>query len=319
MTTTDTPKHYKPPKSRRKTKIFGPVAKRLVTPSHLIEIGRRLFRTKRKDTVFNNSQLSLYANILQSDFLHYGYFEEVSIRPEQTSLEDLRRAQTRYSEKVAGLIINREAPVLDVGAGMGGISRLLSERGFDPVPLTPDKTQIAYLRDQYPDFQLIEGRFQEADWAAWRGRFGTVLTAESFQYIELDEALAAIPEILVATGRWVICDYFRIDDAVERSGHRLEEFRSRVTRSGWKIAHEEDITPHVLPGLAFAHMLGQRFVDPVYRFVLARLERNHPAVKYMFDDILSDQDRRIREGLDIVDPEVFAKQKKYMLFALDRG
>jgi len=319
MTTPSTPRRFKPPKSRRKTKVLRPVAKRLLTPSHFAEFIRRLFRTKRKDTVFNNSQLSLYANILQSDFLHYGYFEDATIRPEQTSLEDLRRAQTRYSEKVVSLIVNREAPVLDVGAGMGGISRLLSERGFEPVPLTPDKTQIAYIREKYPKLRVIEGRFQEADWTQWRGRFGTVLTAESFQYIELDEALTAIPDILSPGGRWVICDYFRIDDAVERSGHRLEEFRRRVTESGWRIAHEEDITPHVLPGLAFAHMMGERFVEPVYRFVLARLERNHPAVKYLFEDVLQAQEQRIEQGLDVVDPAVFPTQKKYMLFALDRG
>ena len=279
---------------------------------------RRLFRKKSKDTAFNNSQLSLYAGILESDFVHYGYFDDPGVEPASLSLEQIRKAQERYSERIIDLLNTNDAPVLDVGAGMGGISRMMMGKGVQPVALTPDRTQIAFLRERHPNLEIIEGRFQSVDWTPHYGRFGTILNAESLQYITLDHAFDLVPRLLRAGGSWLICDYFRVNQSIENSGHRWDQFRDRALADGWSFRHEEDITDHVLPGLGFVHLLGLRFVRPLFDYLDARLERSHPAARYALEDVIVRQDARLEESFISVNPDAFAKQKRYMLVALTR-
>jgi len=301
-----------------KDKIPALIVRRLFSPRHAVETLRRVFWKKKRNTAWNNSQLALYSGILKSDFLHYGRFEP-GTTPESLSIEEITRAQKRYSEKLLELIGPEHQPVLDVGAGMGGISRMLLERGITPVPLTPDRAQIDYISRTYPAVELIPERFQNVDWSGSRDRFGCVLTAESCQYFSLDQAFTTVPSILRPGGRWVVCDYFRRNgSSLEASGHLWSDFRARAEAPGWSVVHEEEITEEVLPGLAYIAMLGERFVHPIYEFLQARLQRNHPALHYLLEDVFALQDERYERGRAIVDPDLFRSEKQYMLVALEK-
>ena len=85
--------------------------------------------TKR---LYDDHRLELYNKILPSDFLHYGFFDDAEIAPEAMSLSSITQGQTRYAELLIDLAGSAADPVLDIGCGMGGLSRMLHDRHFTP-------------------------------------------------------------------------------------------------------------------------------------------------------------------------------------------
>src|SRR4051812_26145264 len=152
--------------AKRKGKItVGQVSRRVVArtlnPRHLVEAAKLQIRRKAHRHSYDDAQLALYSQILPSDFLHYGFFDDPDIRPEDMSLSDIVGAQQRYSELLLDLAGKPTEPVLDVGCGMGGLSRLLRDRGFAPVALTPDRLQAAHVRSALPDVPVIRSKFEQ--------------------------------------------------------------------------------------------------------------------------------------------------------------
>ena len=210
----------------------------MVHPVHLfhaikLQIGRRWEEQARDDP-----QLKLFSGLLPGDFLHYGYFDEPSVPPEELSLNDIARAQLRYAHLVTDRVVDRASPVLDIGCGMGGLIRILRERRFSPVGLTPDRRQLDYIRDTYQDVPVIAGKFEEIPVEGNAGRYGTAITAESLQYLELDRTLPLLDAILKPGGRRVACDYFRKNTALDKSGHEWADFVTRLTKYASKIIYK---------------------------------------------------------------------------------
>ncbi len=292
---------------------------RLLTPAHFLQVWRLERARKRRGTVYDDSQLKFYAEFLPSGFLHYGYFADPYRPPESLSLADLEQAQLDYANKLLDLIRDREAPVLDVGCGMGGLVRLLLQRGHTPVALTPDRNQAAYVHGHYPEVWLIESKFEDLPVEDHAGRYGTIITSESFQYLKLQRALPLIRQMLRPGGRWIICDYFRTDDDYAGSGHLWRDFVSAIGDCGLRIVHQEDITPHVLPTLAYASLLGRRFALPLKNFAVAKLRAKHPGWHYACADALAALDERLLSELEKINPAVFAQHKRYLLLALEAG
>lgn len=64
--------------------------KRAASPHHLRH-ALRLQRNRRKiQTAYDDPQLKLYAQILPQGFLHYGFFDDTQIQPQNISLSTLR-------------------------------------------------------------------------------------------------------------------------------------------------------------------------------------------------------------------------------------
>lgn len=319
--------HHRHPRKLKPGTLAASVAKRLAHPRHLwravtLHHGRKRSRPERQK-VRDDAQLKLISRVLPAGFLHYGYFDDPDRRPEDISLSQLEAAQRRYTELIADQLHVSDAPVLDVGCGMGGLLGVLLGRGFAPaqlVALTPDRWQIAHVRSAYPGVPTVHSRFEELSPAEHRARYGAVVTSESLQYLKLDHALPLLEAALRPGGRWVACDYFRVGEAGvgERSGHRWDEFRARVLAAGWRMEVERDVTPHVLPTLRYIHMWGTRFGLPLLEFGLEKLQRKQPGVHYVVSDALRELDAALRENLEIVNPELFSRSKRYMLLVLTR-
>ncbi|WP_143735372.1 class I SAM-dependent methyltransferase, partial [Neisseria meningitidis] len=160
---------------------------------------------------YGDAQLKLYGEILPGGFLHYGYFDNPDTLPQDISLNDIKRAQRRYAELMVEQIVNRDELVLDIGCGMGGMTKMMLDDGLCPVALSPDKNQIRHIKSQYPDVPTIESKFEMMPVKNRPQKYGTLLTAESLQYLDLDKALPLMDELLLPGGRWIACDYFRLD------------------------------------------------------------------------------------------------------------
>ena len=305
--------------------ILGELLRRTLLPHHIARWLRRRRTHRRVPTVHADAQLLLYSRMLAGDFLHYGYFDDPATPPETISFDALHRAQLRYAEKLMERIDRPDQPVLDAGSGMGGMLGLLRAAGHDVTGLTPDRFQVDHIGRNYPGVTVLHCRFEDllarpAAADRLRRRFGTVIHSESIQYMEPRGTLAVMREILAPRGTWIVADYFRTGaPARNRSGWRLDDFRIRLSTTGFKIVAETDITANVLPTLAFAHLLATRIGLPAVDFAAGKLRAKRPALHYVVENVAERIVATAHESAAVVDPAVFAAHKRYILMTIRRS
>jgi SAM-dependent methyltransferase len=293
--------------------LLKPIIWKFVNPVSLVKIIRLQRNRKKIDRKRDDAQLKLYSQILVGDFLHYGYFDDPKKDPAEMSLNDLYRAQKRYAEIILEKVTNTTDEILDIGCGMGGLTKMMLEKGWKPSALTPDKTQMHYLREKYPDTPKYHCKLEEFPADENIQRYGTLITSESLQYLRLDEALPLMHKILKPGGIWIACDYFRIGDAHEKSGHNWDAFREKLGKYGWEMIDDRDITPNILPTISYVHMLGQRILLPFMNFGIEKFQVKAPGIHYACESAIPKIMDKTDKYMKIVDPEIFVKQKMYRL------
>lgn len=325
-----------PPTRLRGSWILKQILGRALLPHHVVRWIRRRRSHRRVPTVHANAQLLLYNRMLPGDFLHYGYFDDPETRPEEVSFDAVHRAQLRYAEKLLERIDRPGQPVLDAGSGMGGMLDLLRTAGCEVTGLTPDRIQVEYIGRNHPGIPVLHCRFEDmlADVAShrFRGHFGTVIHSESIQYMQPRGVFAVMREILAPGGTWIVADYFRDRGAGdghpaaegprpaprERSGWRLDRFRTQLAANGFEITHETDITANVLPTLGFAHLLASRIGLPAVDFAVDKLRAKRPALHYVVENVAERVRAAARKSTAVVDPAGFAAHKRYLLMTIRR-
>ena len=296
------------------------VAKRILLPNHLFRAVRAQAGRTKKPRWANDPQLALLAEILPGGFLHYGYFDNPDIPAAEISLAAFGRAQDRYAQILADMAEDRNAPVLDVGCGMGGLSRMLRDRGFAPTALTPDGHQAAHIARIYPDIQVIHSKFENLpDPQSHAGRYGTVFTSESLQYLKLPKALPLMGQILRPGGTWIACDMFRTGESRGKGGHNWTDFQAALAEHGWEITYERDITPNVLPTLRLISMFARTMGEPLMEFGVAKLRGKQPGLHYVLEDVLTMVSKVYQHNLAEVCPDEFQATKKYMLLTMRKA
>jgi len=261
-------------------------------------------------------ELELYGAIFGNDFLHYGYFDPIPGSAEEISLADVKRAMDAY----ATLLVSRVHPgerVLDVGCGMGGLLSRRDAAGARPTGLTPNRAHAAHIRERWPHLPLAEGTLEAARSPLLDEPFPAIVNAESFQYVDLESGLSRIAGLLAPGGRWIVIDYYRLQpDTRNRSGHLLADFEAAVGRHGLEIVERVDVTEHCVPSLAYGRLLATRFALPLARFGVEKLFLRQRLLGYLFGDELRGKLDRVR--LDTLDPDVFRREKRYLLFTIQR-
>ena len=229
----------------------------------------------------------------------------------------LYEAQEQYGQNIVDLIRDTESEILDIGCGMGGLLRLMNKQGLKAIALTPDKNQVHHISQTYPN-QILGIRFEDMDVAANKGRFGTVITSESLQYLDQDVSLPMIHTSLNPQGRWIACDYFRTGDAAEKSGHQWESFVEKLNKYGLKITSQRDITPHILPTIGYVNMWATQIGLPIKDFALGKLKVKAPGIHYALEGSLPLIEQKIDKNIKTIDPVEFASKKKYMLLVIEK-
>lgn len=275
---------------------------------------RQLTRQKRSA---KDPELNLYSQILSNDMLHYGYFHHPDVSPETLSIKDVEEAQVQYAQNIIEYVNQKEGPVLDVGCGMGGLAAMLLNNGNQPEALTPDRNQANYIKNQYPEIPCYHAKFEKFE---GHKQYNTIIHSESVQYIKIQDAFDQVDRLLKSNGRWIVVDYFRKNgDTHNKSGHVLEDFKAMVGERGWEIRTEKDITANVLPTLRFINMYAQRFLLPVKEFAFEKLQKKNGWLYYLTGDLRESLDKKLDKELAAVDPELFAKEKQYVLMVIERS
>jgi cyclopropane fatty-acyl-phospholipid synthase-like methyltransferase len=261
-------------------------------------------------------ELTLYGEMFGNNFLHYGYFHDPARDPKTIAFADLLQAMDDY----ASLLVQRVRPgecVLDVGCGMGGLLAKLDAAGAKPTGVTPNLAHAAHIRKTWPHIPLLQSTLEGLTLAqAPAASFDAVINSESFQYIDLDTGMRKLRELLAPGGRWINIDYFRlVPSAKNTSGHMLADFEQAIARHGFTVRERLDVTENVLPALSFAHLLATRIALPMARFGTQKFFLKRPFWGYLFADTARQKIDGIK--LHTIDPDVFRRDKRYILFVLE--
>jgi len=285
-------------------------------PVRIIQAFRYKRAQKRYDRSEFDLELYLYSKILRNGMLHYGYFEDIGIQAGEISIGMMERAQERYAELIVDAIPGTEGRVLDAGCGMGGLTRILNSRNIEVEALTPNKNQIEHIKKTYPAVKTHHCKYESLN---ANDSFDVIIHSESLQYIDLEEAFRKTGKILKDHGRWIITDYFRLSEQGQNtSGHLLSNFKDAVSQQGWTIETQRDITENVLPTLKLIWLYAERFLKPVKHFALEKFRFKKPWLYFMTSDLHERIDKKLEKELSAIDPELFKKEKRYMMYVLKK-
>lgn len=294
--------------------IAWTVVKRLLNVPALLDHVAQVKQARVDGSV--DPELDLYTEIFRNDFLHAGYFDPIPDDPEKVSFHSLKAAMKAYAE----LLVARVTPgqkVLDLGCGTGGLLAMLKAAGAEPTGLTPNPGHAEHIRKSQPGVSVIVSGFESLDLDKYRGAFDVVICSESFHNVPLEVGVRNVREVLKPGGTWVIIDYYRTRiPAYNRSGHPMQAFRDAVEKNGFRLTEEIDVTDNTTPSLAFFHAWSSRIALPMADFAAERYFMKHPVMGYLFGDEFAA--RRGRVKLDALDPQVFARDKRYLLQQFSR-
>lgn len=291
---------------------------RVINPVHLYKIISLNRNKNRVSRTYADEQLKLYSQITPNGFLHYGYFDDVSIDPKEISVGMIYRAQERYAEVLLEKITNQNDEILDVGCGMGGLINMMLAKKLKPVALTPDKTQIQFIKEKYKNTPIYGCKFEDTPQTENANRFGTIITSESLQYLDLDKSLPLITNFLKKDGKWIACDYFKINNQGEKSGHNWEVFEEKLKKSGFKIIEKTDITPHILPTISYLYFMAVQIGLPVLEFALDKLKVKKKGIYYAIEPFVEKIYKKLTKNIQTIDPELFKHSKMYVLMVIEK-
>jgi SAM-dependent methyltransferase len=300
--------------------IVKGTVKKLINPVTIFKLIGIRNRKKKSKRAFIDKNLQLLSQLAPGDFLHYPYFSNPDIEPEEISMSDIREGGINYTDMLIKLINDRESPVLDVGCGMGGLSSLLLEKGFKAVGLTPDHLQCEHIREKFPALEVINSKFENMDGKRYRQYFGTIINSESMQYINLERGLPVYDRVLKPGGRWIIADYFRKKKKSSlRGGHRWDKFEKAITERGFSIVSQKDITPNILPMIKYINMMFKTQFYPLVDYLIGRIRTKEPGIYYILEETIKKLKKFITKNEKYIDPDVFQEERQYMLLVIEKN
>jgi SAM-dependent methyltransferase len=263
-------------------------------------------------------ELELYRRMFGSEFLHVGYFKDAGVAAEDISLRMLTDAMRDYAE----LVLQRLRPedqgrtVLDIGCGIGGLMRMLGERGLRPAGVTPNPIHAGLIRRQLPGMTVHLTPFQHLDEKTLPAPYDLATSTEALHNVPVDEAFAKLKQVVRPGGRLILIDYYRLHQgARSRSGWFLKDFEAALPRHGITVLERTDIGPNTLPTMAFGHLWATRVGFPLIEFQLDKYFIGHPVLGYLLQPLRERLKKRM-DRVEVLDPKVLAAEKVYLAHTL---
>lgn len=205
--------------------------------------------------------------------LHYGCWNDgVTV-----CMQNLALAQQEYCDLLIGSIPQGVRRILDVGAGAGGLTRQLLERGYDVDCVSPSPLLTPRLRENVgASSRIFEQHFEQMNVLE---TYDLVLFAESFQYIPLSRVFKQSASLLSNDGFVLVADFFRnTDDKASPigGGHPYAEVPEVAESAGLQIVLDKDITLQTAPTLDVANDIMRQAVRPIYEMAVATHRARYP-------------------------------------------
>lgn len=274
-------------------------------------------RQKKYKRSKSDLELTLYSRILKNDMLHYGYFEDTETKPEDISINDFENAQVKYCECILNKITNKSEPILDVGCGMGGLAAFLTQHGCNVDVLTPNEKQIEYIRDKHSNLLSYNTKFEDL---ICDKKYGTVITAESLCYINLEKAFLKTETLLSSEGQWIICDFFSVKNDLpgKKPGVSWDGFLLKVKEHNLELVSHQDITSNILPLVKLLDLYVKRLANPLVDYFENKLLVKQPWLYFITADFRVSAKKKMAKETASIDPGKFINKQRYMLVVLKK-
>jgi len=220
---------------------------------------------------------------LKSQHLHYGYWTNDL----QVDIANLPIAQENYAKFLISHIPDGVKTILDIGCGFGETAKKLLDMGYqvDCVSLSPflSKQARELLGNASHIFECYYQQLQTEK------TYDLILFSESFQYIDIEEAIEKTLGFLNQSGYILICDFFKKESPYKSpisGGHPLKRFYDIVSEYPLELVKDLDITEGMAPTLDIANDMFKEVIEPTINLTQQFLDNKYPFmskfVKWMY-------------------------------------
>ena len=254
---------------------------------------------------------------LKLEHLHYGYWTgDIEI-----DIANLHIAQDEYAKFVISHIPDGVKTILDVGCGTGQIAKKLLDMGYQVDCVSPcpflKKQASELLGNRSHVFECFYENLQTVN------RYDMVLFCESFQYIDMEQALSKTDKFLNSGGYLLVCDIFRkdvLDKTFMGGGHSLTRFYNLIAKSSFRLIENVDITEQTAPNMDLLDDVMESVVRPVVNAGIRFFESRNPIMlkllRWKYRKKINKAHKKYLEGRKT--GENFKKYKSYQLFLYKR-
>lgn len=142
--------------------------------------------------------------------------------------------------RLADVLIERGARVLDAGAGMGRVGIALVRRGHDVLAAEPDESLVAQSRSRWPELEVVNKDILELT-PATEGDFDLVIAVGNVMILVAEgtevRVLTALRRLLRPHGRMLIGFHVNAGPPHGRHGYEWAAFVADAEAAGLQVQH----------------------------------------------------------------------------------
>ena len=266
--------------------------------------------------------LKLYSESVRSPYLHYGFWDEPKlVSAENLSLHDIVAAQDRYIEHLTSFIPEDVKTILDVGAGIGGNSSYLLNKGYKVEALSPDEYQEQVFAEKYNgEVKFHRTKFEDFD---PEKQYDLVLESESACYIQIQPGWKTARKTIRDGGYLLASDYFLhhndgSGDWHIKASHNEKMYMKIGEEYGFKLLKEYDQTENTMPTLDSAKAFMERYIYPTVEFSSNYMDKNYSFIMKILKKSFGKRVNGKMKQLSLLDSNEFRKYKRYMIFLFQK-
>ena len=266
--------------------------------------------------------LKLYSESVRSPYLHYGFWDDPKlVSAENLSLHDIVAAQDRYIEHLTSFIPEDVKTILDVGAGIGGNSSYLLNKGYKVEALSPDEHQEKVFAKKYNgEVKFHRSKFEDFD---PEKQYDLVLESESACYIQIQPGWKTARKTIREGGYLLASDYFLhhndgSGDWHIKASHNEKMYMEIGEEYGFKLLKEYDQTENTMPTLDSAKAFMERYIYPTVEFSSNYMDKNYSFIMKILKKAFGKRVNEKMKQLSLLDSNEFRKYKRYMIFLFQK-
>ncbi len=256
-------------------------------------------------------ELFICTEVLKLKSLHYGYWEQ----PDELNIANVRKAQTRYRETLVDFIPANVKTILDVGCGIGDLSRELARLGYNVTAISPDKNHGKFFDKTPSNLSFINNKFElfESD-----QKYDLIIMSESQNYFDPELGLQQCKKFLKPGGYLLISGMFGKDETVKIGDvfNIEEDYIERADKLNIKLVKKQDITAKVLPTMEYTQRCLVEYVNPSIKtakhFLVTNSSLKSRVMTWVFSRELKKFNKIINYYMQRTNPEFFTANVKYL-------
>lgn len=269
-------------------------------------------------TYYNDIALKLIQKLFGLDYLHYGYFEANTPR----TLEGLKEAQQKYTDKILSHFPSDAKNILDVGCGAGGNAKAMIKHGYNVTCIDPDPYLLNRTATETGNkAKTIQGLYENITEVKPES-MDLVLMSESCQYISPVHGWTLHKKHVHVGGYIMAVDFFKIrtiDKAfISKSGHELNSFIEEAEKNGFKLLLKEDITQQTAPTMDLYQELITSKIFPLLEALFTFIERKFSFIYKILNHFLKNKILFLKEKYSNQGADIFAHYKGYYILLFQR-